>query len=96
MKKIINLLRVCVFMIAMAVVVVSCEKKTDPPQVVPVLGVKLQKMEKFISVAWGTPLSQISFNANSNEFLVGKLLMKKDSVEKLYDVANEYKLNFEK
>jgi hypothetical protein len=76
----------------------SCEKKevvsTEEPSDLEKL--KLQKIKRFISIMWEVPLAEVLFNEEKKEFTFGNITMAKDEIEKVYDVSNEYKFNYER
>lgn len=59
---------------------------------------KLQKIERFISITWQTPVEKILFNETTREFQFGEnteLRMNEADMERLYDISNEYKAKYE-
>ncbi|MCC8409568.1 hypothetical protein LJ707_11545 [Mucilaginibacter sp. UR6-1] len=57
---------------------------------------KDQAIKKFMSISFGVDTANITYDAISKEYtLFGQLKLKRDSVEKNYDQANEYKAKYE-
>lgn len=60
---------------------------------------RLQKIEKFISISWETPIDKVIYNDKKQDFTFGsdgEIIMSREKIENLYDSANEYKLKHEK
>ncbi len=58
-----------------------------------------QKIEKFISITWLTPVNNIVFDKNKQEFTfgpIGEYKLSKTEMTRIYDNANEYKAKYEK
>lgn len=83
------------------VTVAGCTKKTEvqiekPLARASVEDVKFRKMEKFISIVWNFPISEVRYDEINGFFLIKENKISLKDLENLYDSANEYKLNYEK
>lgn len=78
---------------------IGCEKKGETPTqavgISDIEKIKFQKIERFISIAWGVPINEVLFDKTKNEFSFGEVKMSKVEIERLYDISNEYKLKYE-
>jgi energy-converting hydrogenase Eha subunit H len=91
-----------IFLVAICVLSFSaCEKnKSVEPIAIkekPVdISVKESAIKKFMSISFGVDTANIKYDKTAREYtLFGKFKLNRDTVEKSYDKANEYKAKYE-
>jgi hypothetical protein len=60
---------------------------------------KFERIKTFLTIVYGTPANKLRYNAAAEEFTYGdngQYKEKKANIEAMYDIANEYKLKYEK
>lgn len=78
----------------------GCEKKEVEPKDTTTVSddqeaIKLQKIKRFITIAFKVSESEIVFNQKEEVVLIKGFKLAKKEIEHLYDTANEYKLIYE-
>jgi len=77
----------------------GCKKQSSPEEKLALATAKSatsnENLTKFLSVTLGVKPEEVILNSNTDGFVVRGLKFNKDSIEKVYNSANEYKLNFE-
>lgn len=78
----------------------GCSKTEAPKKTEEVMSVSTTdlKIKKFISISWQTPIDQVIYDEEKQEYKFGEkgqIVMSREKIEDLYNTSNEYKLNYE-
>lgn len=99
-KKLKNHFTKALLLCALTITTISCSKEKETPAPLPVenkMNVeKAQRIQKFISIAFGIPVSEQKYDEAKEEYTIYTSKIGRAEMEKLYDGANEYKLNHER